>query len=62
VKGIRRITPGAPQIAAGEAHKDARQASTRSFALDGFENFGMNISGSVQPIVFLLRAPAADDR
>src|SRR5207245_6597724 len=45
VKGIGRIAPGAPQVAARQSHKDTRQTGARAFALDRFENFSDEHNG-----------------
>ena len=39
MKSLRRVTPGAAQVTAGEPDEDARKSGARSFALNGFENF-----------------------
>ena len=39
VKRVRRVAPGAAQVAAGKPHENARQARARPFALYRFENF-----------------------
>src|SRR5208283_904226 len=39
MKSVSRVAPGAAQVAAGEAHEDARKARASSFALNGFEYF-----------------------
>ncbi len=39
VEGVGGVAPAAAQVAAGEAHKDARHAGKGAFALDGFIEF-----------------------
>ena len=63
VKRIRRVAPGASQIASGEPHKNAWQACARTFTLNRFENLGdedrlrfnrSSISGDQRSLHFFL--------